>query len=721
MKEIDQISRRHFIKSAATVSAALWLGLTAKGEAVKTSEIAEAKNFSPFILIESNGNITLFNIKPEMGQGTFQSIPALIAEELEVSLDQVIIKNTGGEKEFGNGQRAGGSTSVRGSYNDMRKIGAAAKAVLITAASVKWQVSEADCYAENGKIFHKPTQKSANYGELIEEASKIELPKEPKLKDPKDFKIIGKQAHRPDVPMKTNGSAIFGIDVQVPGMVYATVERCPVIGGTLKTFDAGEAVKMPGVIKVDKVERIVGIYSFIGVAVIANSYWNASQARKKLKIEWDTKGYETYNSADYDQFLWKHKDDEGLIDKNIGAVDAVKTSAQNTLEADYETPVIAHHTLEPMVCVAQVTGDKVEIWSSTQVPNLMTASDSNSIPALTGFNPENVKYHNMFIGGGFGRRLYYDYIVEAVNVAKLIDKPVKVLWSREDATKNGPWRMMTFSKMSGTLDDDGKLIAFQHKVIGPNFHQSLFKTFNTNRLDGSMVEGIGTQDYQIPNLKTSYVNTESHIPGAAFRSVVSSTICFPHESFVDEMAHKAGKDPMLFRLEMTDEQSDTRKLLQKLKELSNWDQPLPKHKGRGVAQWKFFGCQLGYVVEVTHDPVTKLIKIDKVTALIDLGIVVNPDNVKNQVEGAVIMALSAATKPGITFKNGIVEQNNFYDSPVPRMNEAPPVEVHILADGGRIKGVGEPGIPPFAPALANAIFAATGKRYRKMPFDLKVS
>ncbi|QEC76414.1 xanthine dehydrogenase family protein molybdopterin-binding subunit [Mucilaginibacter ginsenosidivorax] len=719
MEAIDQISRRHFIKSAGTAGIALWLGLSAKGSTRKAVDAVAAQKFTPYILIESNGNITLFNIKPEMGQGTFQSIPALIAEEFEVSLDQVIIKNTGGEKEFGNGQRAGGSTSVRGSYDEMRKVGAAAKAVFITAASTKWQVNEADCYAENGKIIHRPSQKSASYGELLEEASQIELPKNPKLKDPKDFKIIGIQYKRPDVPMKTNGTAIFGIDVQLPEMVYATVERCPVIGGTLKSFDAGEALKMPGVIKVDKVERIVGIYSFMGVAIIANSYWNATQARKKLKIEWDTKGYETYNSTEYDQFLWKHADDEGLIDKNVGAIDTIKTTPDNTVDANYETPVIAHHTLEPMVCVAQVKGDKVEIWSSTQVPNLMTAADGNSIPALTGFKPENVTYHNMFIGGGFGRRLYYDYIVEAVNVARLTDKPVKVLWSREDATKKGPWRMMTFSKMSGTLDKDGKLLAFRHKVIGPNFHQSLFKTFNTNRLDGSMVEGIGSQDYQIPNLKTSYVNTESHIPGAAFRSVVSSTICFPHESFIDEMAHKAKKDPMEFRLSMCAQTSDTWKLLQKLKELSNWNHPLPKRKGRGVAQWKFFGCQLGYVVEVTHDPVTKLIKIDRVTAVIDLGVVVNPDNVKNQIEGAVIMALSAATKPGITFKNGIVEQNNFYDNPVPRISEAPPVEVHILADGGRMKGVGEPGIPPFAPALANAIFAATGTRYRKMPFDLR--
>ena len=715
---MTELSRRNFIKGTGTAGMALWLGLSANGTTRKVATAAAAKNFTPFILVEPNGAITLFNTKPEMGQGTYQSIPALIAEEFEVSLDQVKIVNTGGEKQFGNGQRAGGSTSVRGSYEQMRKVGASAKAVFITAASTKWGVDEASCYVENGKVIHRPTQKTATYGELLEEASKLELPKEPKLKDPKDFKIIGKQAHRPDVPMKTSGQAVFGIDVEIPGMVHATVERCPVIGGTLKSFDATEALKVPGVIKVDKVERIVGIYSYIGVVVIADSYWNALQGRKKLKVEWDTKGYDTYNSAAYDQYLWEHAGEEGMIDKNIGAVDAVKTSPQTTIDAQYETPVIAHHTLEPMVCVAQVTGDNVEIWSSNQVPNLIVGPGNNDIPALTGFKPENVKYHNMFIGGGYGRRLYYDYIVEAVNVAKLIDKPVKTLWTREDTTKKGPWRMMTFSKMNGTLGEDGKLLAFQHKVIGPNFHESLFKNFNKTRLDPSMVEGIGDQDYQIPNLKTSYVKTDSHIPGAAFRSVVSSTICFPHESFVDEMAHKAGKDPMDFRLSMVDEKSDTKKLLSKLKEVSSWDKPLSKNKGRGVAQWKFFGCQLGYVVEVSYEPTQKAISIDKVIAVIDLGVAVNPDNVKNQIEGAVIMAISAATKPGITFKSGVVEQNNFYDNPVPRINETPAIEVHILTDGGRIKGVGEPGIPAFAPALANAIFAATGKRLRKLPIDL---
>ncbi|KAA6440880.1 xanthine dehydrogenase family protein molybdopterin-binding subunit [Dyadobacter flavalbus] len=714
---MNNISRRHFIRGASVGSAALWLGLSAKGFPRKATGV-EASNFTPFILVEANGNITLFNIKPEMGQGTYQSIPALIAEEFEVSLDQVTIKNTGGEKEFGNGQRAGGSTSVRGSYEQMRKVGAAAKAVFITAASRIWQVDESTCYAEYGRVLHMGTKKSATYGELLTEASKLELPKQPKLKDPKDFKIIGKQSHRPDVPLKTCGAAVFGIDVELPEMLHASVYRCPVVGGTLKSFDASDALKVPGVIKVAPVERIVGIYSFIGVAVIANSYWNALQGRKKLRVEWDTKGFERYNSQEYDQYLRQQQYKEGMVDKNIGAIDSVVVTAENTIEAFYETPVISHQTMEPMVCVAQVTGDKVEIWSSTQVPNLITGSGSNDIPALTGFKPESVKYHNMFIGGGFGRRLYYDYIVEAVNVAKLVDKPVKTLWSREEVIKNGPWRMMTFSKLSGTVSDQKKLTAFRHKVIGPNFHESLFKNFDQTKLDPSMVEGIGDQDYQIPNLKTSYVKTDSHIPGAAFRSVVSSTICFPHESFIDELAHKVGIDPMEFRLSLVDENSDTKKLLTKLKEVSGWDKPLQSYQGRGVSQWKFFGCQCGQVVQVTYDGEKKIVRVDKVTVVIDLGIVVNPDNVKNQMEGGVVMAYSAAVKPGITFKDGMVEQNNFYDSPVPRINEIFPIEVHIIADGSRMKGVGEPSVPPFAPALGNAIFAATGKRLRTLPFDL---
>ncbi len=714
---MKQVSRRSFIKHAGGTGIALWLGISAKGNSGKTPNLNEAKNFTPYILVESNGNITIYNTKPEMGQGTFQSIPALIAEEFEVSLDQVTIKQSNGEKELGNAQRAGGSASVRTNYTELRKVGASAREVFIKAASIQWQVDASDCYAENGKVIHKPTQKTLGYGELVLEASKIELPKEPKLKDPKDFKILGKSLHRADVPLKTSGKAEFGIDTQVPGMLYATVERCPVIGGTLKSFNAAEALKVAGVVKVVEVERIVGKYHFVGVAVIANDYWTALQGRKKLNIVWDTKGFEKFNSVDYENQLRSLASQEGLSDKNIGSISSVNLLPQNTVEAFYETPMIAHHTLEPLNCVAEVKGDKVTIWTSTQVPSTVTGSGANDLHKLIGFAPENIKLHAKFIGGGFGRRLLIDYIVEAVNVAKQIDKPVKVVWSREDTTEQGSYRPMTFSKLKGGFSADGKLVDFEHKVISPSYFESMRSDFDKTKVDPIMVEGIGEQAYEIPNLKTSYVRADCHIPVAAWRSVTSSTLSFAHECFIDELAFKAKKDPFDFRLSLLTKPSDLKRVLLKLREVSHWDKPLAKGKGRGVAQWEFFAGLCAHVVEVSY-LADKSIKVDKVIAVIDLGEVVNPDNVKNQVEGSIVMALGAAIKPGITLKNGKTMQHNFYDNPLIRINEMPEIEVHILTHGGKIKGVGEPGLPPFAPALANAIFAATGKRIRKMPFSL---
>ncbi|QQL48937.1 xanthine dehydrogenase family protein molybdopterin-binding subunit [Mucilaginibacter ginkgonis] len=715
---MEKVSRRKFIQTAGVSGLALWLGLSAKGTTVKAADLASAKNFTPYIMVEGNGNITIYNIKPEMGQGTFQSVPALIAEEFEVSLDKVIIKNSNGEKELGPGQRAGGSASIRTGYTNFRKIGASAKEVFILAAAGRWGVDANTCYAENAMVIHSPSKRSIAYENLIEDAAKIEIPKEPKLKDPKDFKIIGKAVHRPDVPLKTNGSAQFGIDASLPGMVYATVERCPVIGGTLKSFDATEALKVAGVEKVFAAERIAGTYKSTGVAVIANSYWAAMQGRAKLKIEWETHGYDNFNSKDYEAHLRALANEEGLVDKNIGAVDWAKVSRTNTVEAFYETPIVAHSPLEPMGAVVKIDGDAIEIWTSTQVPSSLTGSGPTDLHSFIGFKPENIKMHNMFIGGGFGRRLYLDYIIEAVNVAKQLDKPVKVVWSREDTTKQGPFRPMTFSKLKAGFDDQGKLSMFEHKVISPSLSEATRPNFDPSKVDASMVEGIAEQAYEIPNIKTSYVRAECHLPLAAWRSVTSSTLSFAHECFIDELAVKAKQDPLDFRLNLLSKPSDTKKVLLKLKEVSGWDKPLPKGKGRGIAQWEFFAGLCGQVVEVTHRA-DGTIKIDKVYAVIDLGEVVSPDNVKNQVEGAIVMAITAATKPAITFKMGEVEQSNFYDNNMLRMNETPKIEVHILADGGKVKGVGEPGLPPFAPALANAIYAATGKRVRKMPFELK--
>ncbi len=707
-------SRRSFIKKAGATGLTFWLGLSyVKG--ANAPVISTAKSLTPFIKIDANG-ITIFNPNPEMGQGSYQAVASMIAEELEVSLDQITIKNTSGEKEFGAGQWAGGSSTVREGYLTYRKIGASAKEMLVKAASQTWGVSPESCTAKEGKVLHAATNRTLKYEELAEAASLLEIPKEPKLKDPKDFKMLGKSVKRPDIPLKVTGKAEFGIDADVPGMLYSSVERCPVIGGTLKTFDATAAMKVPGVVKVVSAERVIGKYSSTGVAVIAKTYWAAIQGRKALKIDWDTKGFETFNSSDYEHKLRSLSKEEGILDKQKGSVDL---PVAQLVESFYETPMVAHHPLEPMNCTVHVKGKKVEIWTSTQVPVSVTGPGMmGSMPALVGINPEDITLHAGFIGGGFGRRLYFDYIVEAINVAKQVDSPVKVVWSREDTTTQGPFRPMTFSKMIGGLSEKNQVVSFQHKVISPGFMDSAMPNWDKTKLDSMMTEGISAQEYDIPNMKNSFVFADYHVPLAAWRSVTSSTLAFAHECFIDELAHKAEKDPLDFRIDLQSTNTDTKRVLKKLREITNWDKPLPAGKARGVAQWDFFAGLSAQAVEVSLAK-NGAVSVDKVYVVIDLGTVVNPDNVKAQVEGAVLMALSAAIHPAITLKNGVVEQKNFDTTPVTRMSEAPEVIVEIITEGAKIKGVGEPGLPPFAPALGNAIFALTKKRLRKLPLEIE--
>lgn len=722
MKNIDKtvVNRRDFLRYTSLSGVALILGISnvqASESAVVSnlSHLEAAFNLNPFIIIEKSGKVTLFNPRPEMGQGTYQSISALIAEELEISPDQYTIKQTGGEKQFGDEQSVGGSYSIRGSYNDMRKVGASAREMLISAAAKQWNVAESTCYAENAKIIHKPTGKSLSYGELVETASKLEVPKNPKLKEAKDFKMLGKSVKRQDIPLKVSGKAVFGIDVEVPNMVYASVERCPVFGAKLTSFDKKATLKVAGVEQVVEVEKVFGNYKTTGVAVVAKNYWAALKGRKVLKVKWDYQGKDTFNSKDYTQHLHDLAKNDGITDKSVGDFDKIFAESAQKIEAFYETPFVAHAPMEAMNCTAHWQDNgKLEIWASTQVPSDVVKDVSTRF----GLKAEDITLHSCFIGGGFGRRLAIDFVIEAVNLSKTIKKPVKLIWTREDDTQMGPYRPPTFSAMKGAVSADGKVSAFQHKVISPTILSFLMPSQDKTKVDETMVEGISHQAYEIPNMKNQFVYADIHVPMLWWRSVTSSTLAFAHECFIDELAHKAGKDPLQFRLDMLTKESDTKRVLQKLKEVSKWDTPLPKGKGRGIAQWDFFAGLGGEVVEVTKLS-DNSVKIEKVYVVIDLGTVVNPDSVKAQMEGCVVMGITAAVKGGITFANGKTEQSNFHNNEVLRINEMPLIEVHILAEGGeKIKGVGEPGLPPVAPALANAIFAATGKRMRKMPFDL---
>jgi isoquinoline 1-oxidoreductase beta subunit len=714
------VSRRRFLQLSSLTGAGFIIGLgAAEGKAlsqlVNLSNLANPVGVTPFVLIDPKGGITIYNTKPEIGQGTFQSIPSLIAEELDLSLDQITIRQSGGEKELGADQFAGGSASIRTSYTKYRKVGAAAREMLVTAASLAWKVPVTECTTENGKVHHKASNRSATYQELAEAAAKLEVPKDPKLKDPAQFKLLGKAVKRPDVPLKSNGKAVFGIDVEVPGMLYASIERCPVFGGKLISFDDAAAKKVKGVQQVITCERLIGKYRFEGVAVLADNYWAALQGRKALQIKWDYQGNENFSLKAYEQQLRELAKTDGVVDHAKGDFEKAWADAPVQLEAFYETPMVSHSPIEPMNCLAHwKEGGQLEIWTSTQVP----FSIKNSFAKEYGLKPEDIKVNVQFNGGGFGRRLYPDYVHEAVQLSKKAGKPVKSIWTREDDTQQGPYRPMTFSAFKGGLDANNKPIAFQHKVISPSIGASSNANYDKTKSDGGMTEGISEQAYEIPNMKNLYVYADMHVPLAAWRAVTSTTLAFSHESFIDEMAVKAGADPMAFRLSMLDgKQTDTNRLLQKLKEVSNWDKPLPAGWGRGVAQWEFFAGLGGNVVEVSKKG--EGIKIEKVYAVIDLGTVVNPDTVEAQVEGAVVMAITAAIKGGIQIEKGRTVQSNYHNNQILRMPEVPPIEVHILAEGGeKIKGVGEPGLPPLAPALCNAIFAATGKRIRRLPFDV---
>lgn len=709
------MDRRNFLRISGISGMGLMLGLSWKaGEAQIAAAAGGSATLTPFVIIEKSGKIIIMNPRPDMGQGTFQSVPALILEELELSFDAVTILQTDGEKEYGS-QTAGGSSSVRRNYERLRKVGAAAREMLITAAAAQWNVPAGDCYAREAKIWHRPSGKSLGYGELAEAASKLEVPQDPPLKDPKDFTILGKSYPRPDVPLKASGRAVYGIDVELPGMLYASVLHCPVFNAKLLRYDDSGTRKVKGVLKTVQVERVLGVHKYDAIAVLADTYWAAYQGRLALKADWDYQGNDAFNSEDYEQSLRDQAHTEGLVVHNEGDFDTAFAQAPVQLEAFYETPFVSHSPMEPMNCIAQWHGpDSVEIWVSSQGADSVKSQVSHDL----GIPRDNVKVHIFFSGGGFGRRLYNDFAAEVASIARAVDRPVKMIWTREDDTQLGPFRPLTFSALRAGLSADGKPVAFQHKVISPSMRATMNDKRNESGESASMTEGISTQAYELPNMKNEYVFSEIHIPLAAWRSVTSSTVAFAHESFIDEMAVKAGMDPLRYRLEvLLTKDSDTKRLLTKLREVSNWDKPLPEGWGRGVAQYEFFAGLAGYVVEVAKKD--EGVTIERVVGVIDLGTVVNPDMVKLQVEGAVTMALTAAIKNGITFRNGQTRQTNFHNNTLVRINEMPPVEVHILAEGGpTIKGVGEPGVPSFAPALTNAIYAATGKRVRRLPFNL---
>lgn len=713
------ITRSEFLKLSGSTGAVLMLGYLfpfgAKGAILKnlSRQATFTADLTPFIIIDSTDKITLMLHKPEMGQGTYESMPVILAEELDVMLDQVKIKPAIASRAKYGSMTVGGSNSVRGSWMRLREAGAAARTMLITAAAQKWKVPAGQCYAKNGKIYHRANNKSANYGQLVEIASKLSIPQNPKLKNPKDFQMIGKSIPRPDIPMKVDGKAEFGLDVKIPGMLYASIEHCPVFKGTIKSFDDTAAKEVPGVRYVLESERYVHRNRLFGVAVIADTYYAALQGRKALKIDWDLGKYANANTQNLYKKFRELTKTEGKIAKREGDFNGAYEKASKKLEALYELPYASHAPMEPQNAVAHVQGDKCEIWAPSQVPD----GAQRIVSELLNIPLDNVIVHFTFMGGAFGRRLISDPITEAVLLSKKVGTPVKVVWTREDDMTLGPFRPGTVSGMKGGLDASGNLAAFQHKLVAPSISYSLYGGPNTrDKEDRGATQGITNSPYEIPNLDVHNIYAESPVVISSWRSVYSSTTSFAQESFIDELAQASGKDPLQFRIDLIHRNTRMKNLYEFLRDKSGWKKPLPTGWGKGVAAIEFFAGRAGHVVYVSKKGAG--VKIERIVAAIDCGTVVNPDNVKAQVEGAIIMALTAALKDEITIYNGKVLQTNFDSYRLLRINEVPPIEVFIVPSTERPDGVGEPGLPTLAPALGNAIFAATGKRLRKLPFNI---
>jgi isoquinoline 1-oxidoreductase subunit beta len=712
------LSRRNFIKISGMSGAVLALGyyMPAEGKDAEILNKITAENrgieLNAWISIDTSGKVTIINHRAEMGQGAYQAVPQIIAEELEVDLNNVnIIFAEGNSAKYGS-QVTGGSSTVRGTYTKLLQLSASAREMLIQAAAKKWSTESSDCFAENGMVIHRPSGKKLGYGDLVEEASKLEAPKEVALKNIKDYKILRKPLPRQDTPLKVNGKAVFGMDKKLPGMLYAVVERNPRFLGKVKSFDDAATKKIAGVKHVLKVQMNVFSHKREGVAVVADNLWAAMQGRKALKIVWDDSGFEHPGTDELYAKMHEQIKGEPISFKTKGNVKAIFAKASEKIEALYETPYESHSCMEPINCTANVVGDKCEIWGPIQGPDWIQDDLSQQL----GIPKENVTVNMTFLGGGFGRKAFTDYPHEAAIISREIKAPVQVIWTREDDMAQGPFRPGMIYQCNGALNDQGRIEAFETKMAGQNMdHQ--WAGANKLTYNSSVTEGF-LEGYleSLPHYSFGDFPLDAPIPVMWWRSVYSSTNGFAFESFLDELALKGGKDPMQFRRDHV-HGARYHDLISRLEEVSGW-KSRGKNSGFGVAITECFSSIVGEVVKVSKNSEGK-IKIDKVWAVMDCGWYVNPDIIRAQVEGSIIMALGAATKHATHFADGKAVEQNFNTYQMPRMTDIPEIEVFVMDNEEKAGGVGEPGLPPFTPALTNAIFDLTGKRIRKLPFNLE--
>jgi isoquinoline 1-oxidoreductase subunit beta len=698
MSRIENLSRRGFLKGSL-FGVSLILGCSSGSDEKATAPLP---SFVPnaFLEIDAADQVTLWATRPEMGQGVHTSLPMIVAEELEVEWSAVAFKRAPFDARYG-GQDVAGSSSVRFSFMPLRQAGAAAREMLIAAAAAAFGAPAEECRAEKGAVIHTPTSRSLRYGELVEAASKLPVPSEPRLKDPSEFRLIGTRVKRVDAPAKVDGSAGFGIDTRIPGMLHATVLHCPVFGGTLASVDDAAARKVPGVRHVEKLKA--------AVAVVADTTWAAMKGRDALTVTWDEGAAATATSAQMREALKAAVTRPAAVAHAEGDAEAALAGAATTLSAAYEVPYLAHAAMEPVNCAADVRADACEVWAPGQFPSVMHVLAAK----IAGLPPEAVKVNMTFLGGGFGRRSEQDFLIEAVTLSKAVGAPVKVTWSREEDTKQDFYRAASYHELRAGLDDQGGLAAWTHRVVAPSIFGQRGIPIENN-LDPQAVEGAAELPYTIPAVLVDYVMENGVVPVGFWRSVYNSQNAFANECFVDEIAVAAGKDPVELRREILAGSPRLKAVLDLAAEKAGWGSALPAGRGRGVAVHHSFETYVAQVAEVTVSP-EGVVKVDRIVCAVDCGIAINPDTIEAQIEGAIVYGLSAALKEEITIDKGRVVESNFYDYDVLRMGEMPVIEVHLVQSGEAPGGIGEPGLPPTAPAVANAVFAATGKRIRRLP------
>jgi len=691
---IMKLDRRDFLKLGAVAGTGLLLGVRVSRHSVAAAEVA---GFQPnvFLRVDPGGDVTIWLAKSDMGQGVHTALPMIVADELDADWTRVHVMQADAHPDKYGRMMTVGSSSVRnGAWTPLRRAGASAREMLVAAAAARWNVSASELSTENGRVIHKSSGRTAGYGELADAAATMPVPANPRLKEPSQFKLIGTRAPLLDTNDKVSGKAVYGIDVRVPGMLFATVVHPPVFGGKVASFDATKARAVPGVKRVVEVSQ--------GVAVVADHTWAAFKGARALDITWDNGAF-AMSSADIFAEFARLADAGGAEARNDGDVAAALASATRHLRATYEAPYLAHATMEPMNCTAHAQADRCEVWAPTQNPQGVQQAAAR----LTGLSTDRVSVHTTYLGCGWGRRSTTDFVQDAVETSMKVGAPVQVLWTREEDMRHDFYRPAAHARLEGCVDANGRIVALGARVVAQGI------AGGRGPIDGPAVGGIADMPYTIPNVRVEYARAELPVPVGYWRSVGPSQNTFMLESFIDELAHLGGRDPVELRRELLTENPRLKHVVEKAADLSGWGKPLPAGRARGIALLQDRGARVAEVAEVSLE--NGKVRVHRVTCAVDAGQIIHPGIAEAQFSGSVVAGLTAAFYGEITIDRGRVAQANFDAYRMLRMPEMPDVTVYIVDSHEEPGGVGEPAVPPIAPAVANALFQLTGKRIHRLP------